>query len=419
MIDVKHLVENTDLYTQELEKRFLDNTLAVQTRSAYESWKSRQAEFETLRAKQNSFNDQVVKLSGEEKTAAISQMKQLSEQVKGAEGEVRELKENLDNLVYKIPNLSWDGIPVGPDDGSNQITKVYGTAVNFDFEPRNYYELPVFERDYLSEKGVEAAGTRGYFIKGQLAKLQRVLFNWVLDDLIGQGFEYVIPPVMVNDKVMYGTGFFPSGKNDYYTVNPGEDDLYLVGSSEPSLMFLESGSLLDLTTPRKLTAWTTCFRREAGTYGKDTKGGIRVHQFEKVETVFICRPDQSHLVFEEMTQIFRHKLDQLGLHYHDLEVSSGDQSLKNNRMIDIEAWFPAQQAFREVCSSSNCTDYQTRNLNIRYKDDGGNVRLAHSLNCTGITNRTLFAIMEQFQQADGSVKIPQVLVEKFGQELLN
>jgi seryl-tRNA synthetase len=418
MIDLKHLLEQPELYTQELEKRFADVTLVSKIQEIYADWKAKQGEFEKLRAKQNQFNSTVVQLSGEDKQKAIADMKLLSEQVKALEAESRELKEAIDQLVYKVPNLTWAGIPIGADDSANLESKVYGTKPDFTFTPKNYFELPVFERDYLSQKGVEAAGTRGYFIKGELAKLQRVLFNWVLQKLIDKGFEYVIPPIMVNDKVMYGTGFFPTSKNDFYTVNPDEDNLYLVGSSEPSLMFMDSNSILDLTQPRKLTAWTTCFRREAGTYGKDTKGGIRVHQFEKVEMVYICRADQSEAMFEEITQIFRETLDELGLYYHDLEVCSGDISIKNHRQIDIEAWFPAQKAFREVCSSSNCTDYQTRNLNIRYKDLDGEIKLAHSLNCTGITNRTLFAILEQFQQADGRVKLPPVLAKLYGQEFL-
>jgi seryl-tRNA synthetase len=418
MIDLKHLIDNTDVYTQELKKRFMQEDLAEVLKAAYGEWKERNGELEKVRQEKNQFNEVVIKLSGDEKAEAIAQMKVTSEKLKSLEGEVKELKEKVDELVYKIPNLTWSGIPVGKDDSANVETSVYGTKPNFSFAPKNYFELPVFKRDYLGEKGVEAVGSRGYFITGELSKFQRVLFNWVLDRLIEKNFEYVIPPIMVNEKVMYGTGFFPSGKNDYYTVNPDEDNLFLVGSSEPSLMFMESGNVLNLDAPKKLTAWTTCFRREAGTYGKDTKGGIRVHQFEKVETVLLCKPEDSEQVFDYMTEVFHETLNLLDLYYHDLEVSSGDQSLKNNRMIDIEAWFPAQDAFREVCSSSNCTDYQTRNLNIRYEDKNGDLQLAHSLNCTGITNRTMFAIMEQFQQEDGRVKVPQVLVEKFGKEYL-
>jgi seryl-tRNA synthetase len=360
----------------------------------------------------------VIKLSGEEKSAKIAEMKVVSENIKVLEGEVRELKESLDNLVAVIPNLTWEGMPAGKDSNSNLETAVYGSKPEFDFVPKNYYDLPLFKRDYLSQKGVEAAGFRGYYVTGELAKFQRVLFNWVLDRLIKLDFEYVIPPIAVTEDLMKGTGFFPSGKDDVFVLSDGKDTKFVPGTSEPQLMFRYSNETLDLTQPKKLTAWTTCFRKEIGSYGKDVKGGFRVHQFEKIETVFICKPEDVYSVFDQMTAVFHDTLDQLGIYYHDLETCTGDNSLKNHRMIDIEAWFPAEERFRELCSSSICTDYQTRNLNIKYKKDDGTSELAYSLNCTGITSRTMLVVMEQFQQADGRVKIPAVLQDRFGKEFL-
>lgn len=418
MIDIKHLVENTEIYTNELEIRGMETQLASLAKELYLDWKSAQQEVDILRQEQNKFNDTVLTLEGQAKTAGIIQMKDLSTKLKTLEAEVRLLKEKLDETVYKIPNITWSDIPIGADDSANIVIQEFGQRAVFDFEAKNYFELPVFKRDYLGEKGVEAAGSRSYYIKGELAKLQRVLFNYILDSVTEKGFEYVIPPIMVNEKVMYGTGFFPSAKNDCYVVNPGEDDLFLTGTSEPSLMFMDSNKVLDLSNPRLLTAWTTCFRREAGTYGKDTQGGIRVHQFEKIETVILCKPEEGIKAFELLVDIFTQNMLSLGLNIHHLEVSTGDISIKNTRQIDIEAWFPAQNTFRELCSASNCTDYQTRNLNIKYKDLNGEIKLAHSLNCTGVTNRAMFAIMEQNQEADGRVKLPAVLVPLFGKEYL-
>lgn len=418
MISIQHLVENVSLYKDELKKRFKDENLAEQTKAAYLNWKTGQQELENLRQVKNEFNDIVMKLSGDEKITKISEMKVVSEKIKVLEGEVRELKENVDNLLAQIPNLTWDGMPIGPDSNSNVEIAVYGKKPEFEFEPKNYYDLAIFKRDYLSQKGVEAAGFRGYYISGELSKFQRVLFNWVLDRLISANFEYIIPPISVTEELMKGTGFFPSGKDDIYSLSDGKDERFVPGTSEPQLMFRYSNEVLDLDKPKKLTAWTTCFRKEVGSYGKDVKGGFRVHQFEKVETVFICKPSHTYKVFEEMTAVFHDTLDQLGIYYHDLETSTGDNSLKNHRMIDIEGWFPAESRFRELCSSSICTDYQTRNLNIKYKKEDGTLELAHSLNCTGITNRTMLCILEQFQQEDGRVKIPQVLVERFGKEYL-
>jgi seryl-tRNA synthetase len=419
MIDIKRLSENPSIYAIELKKRGKNPDLVTQTKEKHEEWKKTQSQLELQRKAKNDFNQRISSLTAEEKPVELVKMKILSETIKALEDQANSLYSNYTDLLAQIPNLTWDGIPVGPDDSANVETSVIGNKPEFDFEPKNYYDLPVFKRDYLGEKGVEAAGFRGYYIIGELAKLQRVLFNWTLDRLLAKGFEFVMPPIMVNEQVMEGTGFFPSGREDVFEVSSGERTKFLVGTSEAQLMFLESGKTLELDKPRRLTAWTTCFRKEIGTYGKDTKGGIRVHQFEKVETVYLCRPDQTQQVFEEMINIFHETLNELGLYYHNLEVSTGDISLKNHRQIDIEAWFPAQQAFRELCSSSICTDYQTRNLGIKCYDQQGNVVLAHSLNCTGITNRTMFAIMEQFQDEQGRVRIPKVLMSRFGKELLD
>ena len=414
MIDIRHLAEHPELYAAELKKRFLEPALAKQTKAAYLALNSLKQDLDERRGKKNEFNKQVVQLKGEEKQAAIARMKENAQETKRLEGEVQTAEEALATLVYQIPNLTHPEIPVGPDDSANVETNVFGSKPDFEFTPKHYYEIPCFARDYKNKEGVAAVGARGYYLTGQLAHLQRALFRYVEDKVIEAGFEYVIPPVMVNEDVMYGTGFFPSSKNDFYTVNPGEDDLYLVGSSEPSLMYLLQGGKLDLDKPRLLSANTTCFRREAGSYGQDTKGGIRVHQFEKIEMVAVCKPAESPAVFDFLTEFFTARAKELGLHFHHLEVSSGDISLKNHRQVDIEAWFPAQEKFRELCSSSNCTDYQTRNLKIRYATDTGRYELAHSLNCTGITNRAMFALLEQFQKADGTVRVPDVLVPYTG-----
>jgi seryl-tRNA synthetase len=416
MISLTHLLQNPQTYRDELTKRFKNPEIVDQIVEIQENYKPKLQELENLRRQKNEFNEVVIKLSGEEKIAKINKMKYIAEQIKALEGDVRELKERLDELLYFVPNLTWSGMPIGPDSDSNVETTTYNTKPSFDFEPKNYYDLPVFQRDYITQKGAEAAGGRGYYITGELARFQKVLFDWVFESLTSDDFEYVIVPYMVNENLLYGTGFFPTGREDVYEI--AEQKKYLVGTSEAQLMFLYSNETLDLAKPKKLMSWTRCFRKESGSYGKDTKGGFRVHEFEKIETVVLCEPSQTNQVFEEMTQTFRNKLDALGLFYHDLETSTGDNGYKNHRMIDIEVWFPAQNTFREVCSSSICTDYQTRTLNIKYKGESGEAELAHSLNCTGITSRTMLAILEQFQDENGRVKIPQVLQARFGKEWL-
>jgi seryl-tRNA synthetase len=418
MISLFDLINNPDKYKNELTRRFKD-PLIIDTIVTLESqYKTALQELESLRTQKNEFNKIIITLAKEEKASRITEMKIVSDNIAQLDEKVKNLKKQIDELLYQIPNITWAGMPVARDSDGNVEIAAYGKKPDFDFEARNYYDLDIFKRDYLSQKGVEASGFRGFYIQGELARFQQALFNWTLDRLISKGFNYVIPPVFVNEEVMQGTGFFPTGRDDVYEVIDGNNSRYLPGTSEAALMFLHSNETLSLLEPKKLTAWTRCFRKEAGAYGKDTKGGIRVTQFEKIETVYLCRPEDSYKVFEEMTETFHETLNLLDLYYHDLETSTGDNSNKNHRMIDIEAWFPAQGKFRELASSSNCTDYQTRTLNIKCHNADGDVVLAHSLNCTGITNRTLFAIMEQNQQSDGRIKVPAVLVEKFGKEYI-
>ncbi len=418
MVDIKQLTKNPELFAQELTKRNKDPQLALDLAKEYTNLLEEQKSLDSLRHKKNQFNDEVIKLEGVEKANAIASMKSLSESIKELELSTSKIKTKVEELLYKIPNLTSEHTPVGKDSDDNKVNEYFGDKSTFTFTPKHYHELPIFKKNYLGEKGVEAFGTRGYYIKGDLALLQKALFDYILEQIVAQGFDYVIPPIMVNEKTMYGTGFFPDGLEDAYVVNAGDKAFYLVGTSEAPLMYMNSNATIDLTKPQLLTALTPCFRKEAGSYGKDTQGGIRVHQFDKIETVAICKPEDSNTVFDLITKIFTDNMISLGLHFQHLEVCTGDISIKNNRQIDIEAWFPAQDQYRELASSSNCTDYQTRNLNITFIDSNGDKQLAHSLNCTGVTNRTMFAILEQFQQEDGSVIVPEVLVNRLGKNIL-
>jgi seryl-tRNA synthetase len=419
MIDIKKLAQDPTPFTQELAKRNKDTTLAIELAKCYNEHLAIQKELDASRQVKNEFNSKVVSLQGEEKQNAILAMKEVSDTIKELESQANVAKSKVDSLSYKIPNLTSSITPIGKTDEDNVVIQTLGDKQTFDFTPSHYHELPVFKKNYFGEKGVEAFGTRGYYIKGDLAKLQKALFNYILEQLELKGFEYVIPPIMVNNKTMYGTGFFPDGIEDTYSVTASDKTFYLVGTSEAPLMFLHSNSTIDLTKPVLLTANTPCFRKEAGSYGKDTMGGIRVHQFDKVETIALCKPEEADAIFDLLTDTFTINAQALGLSIQHLDVCTGDISMKNHRQIDIEAWFPAQGKYRELCSSSNCTDYQTRNLNITYIDKDGNKSLAYSLNATGVTNRMMFAILEQNQQKDGSVKLPKILADILGKSILN
>ena len=418
MIDIKKLSQDATIYTSELERRNKPNNLANDLAKYFNEQNNIQKDLDAQRQIKNEFNDAVIKLEGKDKQQAITKMKEVSERIKILEAKVNEAKAIVTDLSYKIPNITSKLTPVGKTDEDNVVIKTFGEKPKFNFTPKHYHELPVFQKNYFGEKGVEAFGTRGYYIKGDLAKLQKALFTYILNELEKKDFEYVIPPILVNQKTMFGTGFFPDGQEDTYSVTASDKTFYLVGTSEAPLMFLHSNSTIDLTKPVLLTANTPCFRKEAGSYGKDTMGGIRVHQFDKVETVALCKPEEADKVFDMLTDTFTQNALSLGLTFHHLEVCTGDISMKNHRQIDIEAWFPAQDKYRELCSSSNCTDYQTRNLNITYIDQQGNKALAYSLNATGVTNRMMFAILEQNQQEDGSVLLPKVLADIIGKTTL-
>jgi seryl-tRNA synthetase len=421
MIDIKHLTKNLDLYIRELQIRHMDTSLAQKAKDLYQQKNLLTLELESKRAIKNNFNQKVTTLAEQAKLEAIAEMKTVAKQIKGLEASLKDLEVEYKKIIYQIPNLTHAKIPLGKNDKDNLEIKVFGSKPKFEFEPKNYFELPIFERDYLSKKGVEAFGNRGYYLRGNLVKLQRIIFNHVLDRLIEKGFELIYPPILVNQKTLYGTGFFPIQQEDIYKIS-GDKEFYLVGTSEAPLMFLESGNTVEEDKPRLMTAWTSCFRKEAGSYGKDTQGGIRVHQFEKVETVCICSPDKTSQMFDFLLDTFTESMLEFGLYLRWLEVCSGDMPIKNHRQVDVEAWFPAQGdkgMFRELSSCSNCTDYQTQNLKIYTKNSSGSKILAHSLNCTGVTTRAMFAIMEQFQTAEGKVKLPPILATKYGQEFLD
>jgi seryl-tRNA synthetase len=421
MIDIKHLNNNQELYIKELTKRFGDSNTVAEIAKTHQNLVKNQKQLDDLRAVKNAFNLVVKDLSPEQKKLKLEEMKEVSIQITNFEKQVSNLKTLQEELLCKIPNLTSDQSPIGKDDQANiEIFKngTVKTELEFGFLPKNYYDLPIFKRDYLGNKGVEAFGTRGYYIKGTLAKLQKAMFEIVNENIAAYGFEYVICPILVNDKTLFGTGFFPSGIEDTYKVSAGDKTFYLVGTSEAPLMFLNSNSTVNLNNPIKITSQTPCFRKEAGSYGKDVAGGIRVHQFDKTEMVIICKPEQGPQMFDEFIKLATKNIELFELAYHHLEVSTGDMSIKNHRQIDLEAWFPAQGKYRELCSASNCTDYQTRALNITYLDQNGIKQVAHSLNCTGVVNRMLFAILEQNQLVDGSVKLPKLLAQKIGQDVV-
>ncbi len=420
MISIHHLIENLDKYKQELVNRGGHPDLATEVFDLYQQWKKVLQVTENLRSKKNDFNKEVIKLEGVKKQEAIKKMKIFTENLKFQEDKLKEIKTQLDKKILKIPSLSSSETPIGKSDENNIVIQVFGDKPNFDFEPKPYWELPLYKAYVSQENGVKAMGARGYYLTGQMANFQRILFNYALDIVLAEGFELFYVPLMLNADVFTGTGHLPDFDDQMYEIPLDENkSYYLIGTSEPSIMgYYMNKNLENLKKPILNTSWTSCFRKEAGSYGKDQQGILRVHQFEKVEMVAIGTKEQCLDQFDKMGKIEEKIYSSLGLHYRSVEVCTGDMPAKHYRQIDYEAWFPGVNKFREICSNGNASDFQNRGLNITYKNKNGQKETPWGLNCTAITFRTGLAILEQNQQIDGSVILPEALVSKFGSNKL-
>lgn len=416
MISLQHLLQNPQIYKDELKKRFKDELLVDQIVKFHELYKPKLQELENLRQKKNDFNDKIIKMSSAEKHLAIPEMKATSEMIKTLETETRELAENMEKLVAKIPNLSSTKTPVGKDDAENPVIKTVNSKPEFNFEPKPYWELEVYKKYVGSAEGAKAMGSRGFYLLGEMARFRKILFDWAEDFILQKGFEMMYVPLLLNEKVLTEIGNLPDFDGQLYEVPVGENkNYYLIPSSEQSMMGFWSGKHVgNLEKPLLMMANTTCFRKEAGSYGKDQQGILRTHQFEKIEIDAIYKPEDEDKVFEFMSDTCEEMYNLLGIHYQAVEVCSGDLPFKHHRQIDYNAYFPGVDTFREICSNGSATDYQNRGLKIRY----GNGQIPHSNNCTGMVFRTGLAILEQFQDKNGRVKVPQVLQEKFGKEWL-
>ncbi len=403
MIDINFLRTNPEVVKANNATRNvsvdIDSILAQD--SAYRALLT---EVETLRSQRNQ------KPKTKPTPAELEDLKRLSETIKEKEAQVQTLKNALDSLLCQLPNLNHESTAVGKDDSENKVERMVNPKPQFEFVPKEHFELA--ERlDLIDmERGARLSGARFWYLKNELVLLEFALLQFVTRKLYQKGFCPMIPPFMVKEQAMYGTGFFPAEKNEIYTVNPDEDNLFLIGTSEVPLVSYHMDEIIDVTSPKRYFGFSPCFRREAGTYGKDTKGIIRGHQFDKLEMVIFCRPENSWQEHDYILAIEEEILTELGFHYQVINVCSGDLGFPAAKKYDTEVWLPGQKRYRELTSSSNTTDYQSRRLNIRHKDDQGKNQLVHTLNGTACAlGRTLVAIMENYQDKNGNITVPEVL----------
>ena len=370
---------------------------------------------ETLKAERNKATEEIAKLKKEKQdaTALINQTKELREKIAEAEKIAEEADARLRNILIGIPNLPDDSVPVGKSEADNVEVRRWGSPPQFDFAPKPHWELGEELGVLDLERAAKVTGARFAVYWDLGARLERALMNFMLDlHTREHGYTEVLPPFLVNADSLFGTGNLPKFEADLFKVPQGDHNLYLIPTAEVPVTNLYRNETLDgARLPISLAAYTPCFRSEAGSYGKDVRGIIRQHQFQKVEMVKFTRPEQSWEEHEKLTRNAEAVLQKLGLHYRVMALSTGDMGWSAAKTYDIEVWLPGQQLFREISSCSNFTDFQARRANIRYRPEGGKkTELVHTINGSGLAiGRTWVAIVENYQQADGSVLIPEVL----------
>ncbi len=415
MLDIKFIKENQDLVKDAIRKKFvklnLDDLVTLDD-------KRREVLLlvENLRAEQKKISDTMPTLTDVvEREKLIADIRPLKDHITAKEEELKKIMIDWRDLMMQVPNIPDISVPEGASDEENQEIRAWGEKPVFDFTPKDHIEL--CEKHDLAdfERGSKVSGFRGYFMKNEGAQLFFALWQYTLDYFIKQGYTPMIVPSLVKRETLFGTGYLPQGEEDLYKT---QDDEFLAGTAEVAMMSYYAGEVLDKSIlPKKFIAFSPCFRREAGAHGKDVKGIIRVHEFFKLEQVILCEANHqmSVQIHEEITAHVENLIQALGIPYHVVVNCAGDLGLGQVKKYDIEAWMPSQNKYRETHSSSYFHDFQTRRLNIRYRDTDGSLKYVHSLNNTACaTSRLPAAILENYQEADGRIRIPDVLRPYFG-----
>ena len=415
MIDLRSLRENPDAARDSQRARGEDPGLVDVLLDADANRRAAVSAADNLRAEQKALSKQVSSASPGQRPAVLERAKTLAADVKVAETEQANAEDAFTAAHMAISNVIVDGVPAGGEDDYAVLDTV-GSIPKIE-NPKDHVELGESLGLFDMERGAKVSGSRFYFLTGRGALLQLGLLQSAVRLAVDSGFTLMIPPVLVRPEIMAGTGFLGEHADEVYRVE--SDDLYLVGTSEVPLAGYHAGEILDLSGgPLRYAGWSSCFRREAGSYGKDTRGIIRVHQFDKVEGFVYCHPDEAEAEHERLLGWQKDMLALIDVPYRVVDVAAGDLGASAARKFDCEAWVPSQQAYRELTSTSNCTTFQARRLAIRYRDTSGKPQIAATLNGTLATTRWLVAILENHQQPDGSVRVPDALVQYVGTGVL-
>lgn len=419
MLDIKFIRENLDIVKDAAKKKHikvdLDRLVAVD-----DERKALMSKMEEKKAEQNRVSGEVAKASAEDKQKLIAGMQTLKADIQKDEEALKPIMEEWQALMLQVPQVPDMTVPEGDSDADNVEVKAVGEKTKFDFEPKDHIEIMQALGMADFERGTKVHGFRGYYLLGDGARLSWAIWNYAQEFFLQKGFTPMLPPTIVRKSNLYGTGHLPNDAEDVYHT---QDEDYLIGTSEVSAMgFFSDEVLTKEQLPTKWLAFSPCYRREAGSHGKDVKGLIRVHEFYKIEQIILCEASHEESVkwHEWLNRNTEEFIESLGIPYHTVLNCGGDIGQGQVKKYDIELWVPMEKKYREISSASYFHDFQTRRFNIRYKDADGKMRYAHSLNCTAIpTPRILVSLVENFQQADGSVKVPEVLQKYLGKDKIS
>lgn len=414
MLDIKKMRMDPDYFKKRLATR---GVYPQDVDAIFELDKKRRdliQQTETLKAKRNEVSKQIAQAKRNKESAddAIADMKQVGQDIKALDDQLNANEEDFHNKMAHLPNMPHEGIPVGKDEAANTELRKVGDIPSFDFEPKAHWDIGEDLGILDFERAAKVSGARFVYYVGLGAQLERAVYNFMLDEHMKEGYTEVLPPYLVNGNAMYGTGQFPKFKQDVYQIEADEHQLTMIPTAEVPLTNYFSNEVIPAEKlPVYVTALTPSFRSEAGSAGKDTRGLIRMHQFNKVEMVKYSKPADSYQELEKMTANAENILKKLGLAYHVITLSTGDMGFSAAETHDIEVWMPQQDIYREISSCSNTEDFQARRAHIQYRDDNGKLQYVHTLNGSGLAvGRTVAAILENYQNEDGSVTIPDVLV---------
>ena len=418
MLDIKFIRENKDLVNAGAKKKHINFTVDELIKID-DNRRALLSSIESKKAEQNEVSKKMPTATSEERDALIDSMSALKVGLQKEEEELKAVMTEWQKQMIEVPNIPDMSVPEGESDADNQEVKVWGEKPTWNFTPKSHIDLAL-QNDWADfERGAKVSGFRGYFLKNDLAKLSMAIWQYGMDFFSNRGLSPMIAPSLVRREAMLGTGYLPQGEEDSYKT---QDNDFLAGTGEVAAMNYYSGEVLEAANlPIKLLAFSPCFRREAGSYAKDTKGLMRVHEFFKLEQLVLCEASHAESVklHEEINANTEAFIESLGIPYHTVANCGGDLGLGQVKKYDIELWVPSENTYREISSASYFHDFQTRRLNIRYRNNEGKMSFAHSLNCTAIpTPRVLISIIENYQNEDGTVRVPESLQKYFGKAVI-